>query len=602
MKYPGHERQAGRPLRRLPDVRAPAELGAAFGEKSGWERANWFEPNAARGDESLRPRGWAGRLWSPAIGAEHVACRETAALFDETSFAKIEVSGDGAAAFLEHLCANRVARDVGAITYTSMLNAPRRDRVRLHGHAPRRRAVPDRHRHGVRPARPRVDPRARARRRRRRGRHLGVRLPRPLGPEGPRDPPAADDDAARLPVHARPRARGRAGPVPRAARHLRRRARLGALLPDRVRPRALGRDLGAGREHRPRRRRLQGDRLAAAREGLPRLGLRHHARRHAVRGGLAVRGQARQGRLHRPRRAARGAGAGTAPLLPDARRPARGRARLRAGARRRRSRSAASRAAATATRSSARSPTPTCRPTAPSPGGRSRSRSSASGSPARSRPSRSSTRRTAMSTISRRRTIEPLGGGITNHNFKVTAGGESFVLRIGGNDTEPARDRPHGRARRVASTRRRSGSGPRSSPSSSRRATSSPASSKARPGGSTSPRRRRCSRRLHDGPPIPGRFDCFRVVEAYGELRPPGVQCRLGSHEARRPDRGPPRRPPARPVPQRPAAGELHPTATRLWIVDWEYAGMGDPAFDLANFAVNNGLPIGDGRSAPSTS
>ncbi len=33
----------------------------------------------------------------------------------------------------------------------------------------------------------------------------------------------------------------------------------------------------------------------------------------------------------------------------------------------------------------------------------------------------------------------------------------------------------------------------------------------------------------------------------------------------------------------------------RLWIVDWEYAGMGDPAFDLANFAVNNGLDeLGD--------
>jgi glycine cleavage system aminomethyltransferase T len=98
------------------------ELGAAFGEKSGWERANWFEPNAARGDESLRPRGWAGRLWSPAIGAEHVACRETAALFDETSFAKIEIAGEGAAEFLERLCDNRVARDVGAITYTQMLN------------------------------------------------------------------------------------------------------------------------------------------------------------------------------------------------------------------------------------------------------------------------------------------------------------------------------------------------------------------------------------------------------------------------------------------------------------------------------------------------
>jgi len=122
VKYPGHERQAGRPLRLSPTYARLAELGAAFGEKSGWERPNWFEPNAARGDESLRPRGWAGRLWSPAIGAEHVACRETAALFDETSFSKIEVSGDGAADFLERLCANRVARDVGAVTYTSMLN------------------------------------------------------------------------------------------------------------------------------------------------------------------------------------------------------------------------------------------------------------------------------------------------------------------------------------------------------------------------------------------------------------------------------------------------------------------------------------------------
>jgi glycine cleavage system aminomethyltransferase T/glycine/D-amino acid oxidase-like deaminating enzyme len=123
VKYPGHEREAGRPLLMSPTYPRLAELDAAFGEKSGWERANWFEPNAARGDDSLRPRGWAGRHWSPAIGAEHLACREAAALFDETSFAKIEISGDGAAEFLERLCANRVARDVGAITYTSMLNS-----------------------------------------------------------------------------------------------------------------------------------------------------------------------------------------------------------------------------------------------------------------------------------------------------------------------------------------------------------------------------------------------------------------------------------------------------------------------------------------------
>jgi 4-methylaminobutanoate oxidase (formaldehyde-forming) len=122
VKYPGHEREAGRPLRLSPAYPRLQELGAAFGEKSGWERANWFEQNAADGDESLRPRGWAGRLWSPAVGAEHLACRERAALFDETSFAKIEISGDGAADFLEGLCDNRVARDVGAITYTQMLN------------------------------------------------------------------------------------------------------------------------------------------------------------------------------------------------------------------------------------------------------------------------------------------------------------------------------------------------------------------------------------------------------------------------------------------------------------------------------------------------
>src|SRR5262249_42579497 len=63
------------------------------------------------------------RLWSPAIGAEHLACRETAVLFDESSFAKIEISGERAADLVEWLCANGVARDVGAITYTSMLNA-----------------------------------------------------------------------------------------------------------------------------------------------------------------------------------------------------------------------------------------------------------------------------------------------------------------------------------------------------------------------------------------------------------------------------------------------------------------------------------------------
>ncbi len=122
IRYPGHERQAGRPLRTSSAYSWHAAAGAAFGEKSGWERVNWYESNAAAGDSDLRPHGWAGMHWSPAIGAEHRATREAAGLFDESSFAKLEVAGPGAAELLERLCDNRVARDVGAITYTQMLN------------------------------------------------------------------------------------------------------------------------------------------------------------------------------------------------------------------------------------------------------------------------------------------------------------------------------------------------------------------------------------------------------------------------------------------------------------------------------------------------
>jgi glycine cleavage system T protein len=122
IRYPNHERTAGRPLRVSPANVWHREHDAAFGEKSGWERVNWYERNAAAGDEALRPRGWAGQHWSPAIGAEHRATREAAALFDESSFAKLEIEGAGAETFLEGLCDNRVARGVGQITYTQMLN------------------------------------------------------------------------------------------------------------------------------------------------------------------------------------------------------------------------------------------------------------------------------------------------------------------------------------------------------------------------------------------------------------------------------------------------------------------------------------------------
>jgi glycine cleavage system aminomethyltransferase T/glycine/D-amino acid oxidase-like deaminating enzyme len=121
--YPGEERRAGRPLKTAPTYERLAALGAEFGEKSGWERANWFASNEDPAHESLRPRGWAGEHWSTAIVTEHLATRDRAGLFDESSFAKIEVSGTGSAGFLQRLCANDVDRPPGAIVYSQMLNA-----------------------------------------------------------------------------------------------------------------------------------------------------------------------------------------------------------------------------------------------------------------------------------------------------------------------------------------------------------------------------------------------------------------------------------------------------------------------------------------------
>ena len=122
VRYPGEENEAGRPLRMAPTYGRLEKLDAEFGEKAGWERANWFRSNEDPAHEDRRPRGWAGEQWSTAIVAEHLAVREKAALFDETSFAKFEVSGPGALSLLQRLCANDVDVRVGRIVYTQMLN------------------------------------------------------------------------------------------------------------------------------------------------------------------------------------------------------------------------------------------------------------------------------------------------------------------------------------------------------------------------------------------------------------------------------------------------------------------------------------------------
>lgn len=143
--YPGEERTAARPLRRSPAWVRHAELGAEFGEKSGWERVNWFESNAGpspeareapggggalevqepretRGGREARPAGWAGRVWSPAIRQECLATRDAAGLFDQTSFSKLEISGHQALMRLQRVCAGQLDRPPGSIVYTQLLN------------------------------------------------------------------------------------------------------------------------------------------------------------------------------------------------------------------------------------------------------------------------------------------------------------------------------------------------------------------------------------------------------------------------------------------------------------------------------------------------
>jgi glycine cleavage system T protein len=124
ISYPALERSSARKLRLSPLYQRLTELGAVFGEKAGWERPNWFTSNEhlADGQSWPRPQGWAGRYWSPAIGAEHQATRESVALFDETSFSKLEVLGSGALAFLQAITDNQMDQPFGTVTYTQMLN------------------------------------------------------------------------------------------------------------------------------------------------------------------------------------------------------------------------------------------------------------------------------------------------------------------------------------------------------------------------------------------------------------------------------------------------------------------------------------------------
>ncbi|NHB78137.1 GcvT family protein [Rhodobacter calidifons] len=121
MAWPGEEHQSGRPCRKSPLYETLKADGAVFGEKLGWERPNWFADLAA-GEEPRDVYTYGRPNWHAAVGREHRACREGVVIFDQTSFAKFALKGPDAERALSWICANDVARPVGSLTYTQMLN------------------------------------------------------------------------------------------------------------------------------------------------------------------------------------------------------------------------------------------------------------------------------------------------------------------------------------------------------------------------------------------------------------------------------------------------------------------------------------------------
>ncbi len=118
--YPLEERNTGRPLKTSLIYEWHKSKGAVFGEKASWERVNYYQTH--KGNEDLRPYGWAGKNWSDAVQVEHHATRTTAGLFDESSFAKFFVRGSQAGEFLNFVCANNVVRGINRTVYTQALN------------------------------------------------------------------------------------------------------------------------------------------------------------------------------------------------------------------------------------------------------------------------------------------------------------------------------------------------------------------------------------------------------------------------------------------------------------------------------------------------
>lgn len=116
--FPHEEYESGRPAIVSPLYERLKAHGAVFGSKLGWERPNWFSGKPGARDEYSMGR----QNWFDAVGREHAHVREKVGIFDQSSFAKYELSGSDAQKALDFICANDVSKPAGRLTYTQLLN------------------------------------------------------------------------------------------------------------------------------------------------------------------------------------------------------------------------------------------------------------------------------------------------------------------------------------------------------------------------------------------------------------------------------------------------------------------------------------------------
>jgi 4-methylaminobutanoate oxidase (formaldehyde-forming) len=118
--FPHEEYESGRPRIVSPLYERLKAHRAVFGSKLGWERPNWFAPE---GMEARDIYSMGRQNWFEPVGEEHRHVREAVGIFDQSSFAKYEMTGADAAQALDWICANDVTKPAGRLTYTQLLNS-----------------------------------------------------------------------------------------------------------------------------------------------------------------------------------------------------------------------------------------------------------------------------------------------------------------------------------------------------------------------------------------------------------------------------------------------------------------------------------------------